>query len=379
MAKAINFPRWGLSEVNFIETDPEKILSEVILGYEAVSGRVLADGDPVRLFLLTIADRIIHLQNCINSTGQQNLLTYSQGNTLDALGVWLDVERLAASPAMTTMEFTLAQSLANDTVIPIGYEVTNGMVTFATDEELIIPAGDIAGSVSASCTIAGAAGNNYLAGQISTIVEPMAYLQSARNVNTTTGGAEQEDDERYAERIRTATDKFSVAGAKAAYVHHAKSVNSAIVDVALISPAECEVDIYPLLDGGELPSEDIINQVADFFAADDIIPYTDKVTVKVPETHDYSINVDYYISADDVKKSATIRAAVERAVEEYRLWQQTKIGRAITPEELIFLVKGAGAENVVLETLSPASYVELDDNVVAHCTGVTVTYKGANR
>ena len=32
-------PRWGLPSVEFLETDPEKIKSEIITKYEELSGR----------------------------------------------------------------------------------------------------------------------------------------------------------------------------------------------------------------------------------------------------------------------------------------------------------------------------------------------------
>ena len=317
-----SFPRWGLPEVNFVETDPETIKQEIITGYEAASGRVLAAGDPVRLFLLTIADRVVHLQNCINIAGQQNLLTYAQGNALDALGVLVGTPRLAASAALTTFSFKLSEALGNDYVIPMNFEVTNGVVTFATDKEIIIPAGELYGEVSAHCTTAGVAGNDYYAGQIKTIVKPMPFLESATNTTTSSGGAEAENDEKYAERLRTATDTFSVAGPGAAYKHHAASVNPGIIDVGLASPNPCEVEIYPLMIGGELPAQEVLDQIADYFAQEDIVPMTDKVTVKAPATYEYSINVDYYINGDSLKQSESIRAAVTAAVEEYRLWQQ---------------------------------------------------------
>ena len=370
------FPRWGLKEVNFIEIDTDKIATEIITGYEAASGRTLAAGDPVRLFLLSIADRIVQLRQCINFTGQQNLLSYAQGDALDALGLLLDTERLDAATALTSIQFKLVQAMATDFVIPLGFEVTNGVVTFATDEELIIPAGEIYGEISAYCTTAGVAGNNYLPGQINTIVKPLAYLESARNTSTSSGGTDAEGDADYAERLRMATSKFSVAGALAAYEYHAASVNPAIIDVSVISPNPCEVEIYPLLTGGTMPTEEILDQVTEYFAADDIIPLTDLVTVKAPTAYEYAINVDYYINADDLAKAEAIRSAVAAAVEDYRLWQQTKVGRPITPDELIHKVKAAGAAYVDLTTLSPANFVKISGGTVAQCTDVTVTYKG---
>lgn len=102
-------PRWGMPDVNFIETDPEKIKSDIINRYESAAGRTLSAGDPVRLFLLTIASEIIQLRQVFNHGAQQNLLTYAQGQYLDALGVFLDTARQPADKAVTTIQFTLTQ------------------------------------------------------------------------------------------------------------------------------------------------------------------------------------------------------------------------------------------------------------------------------
>jgi phage-related baseplate assembly protein len=373
---AETLPRWGLQPVEFVETDPSKIQSEIITKYEEVAQRTLAAGDPVRLFLLTLADRIIHLQNCINIAGQQNLLSYAQKENLDALGNNLSVERLTDSHAVTTFRATLVQALGDDYTIPANFEITNGVVTFATDKELVIPAGNMTGDVSATCTTAGVAGNDYLAGQISTIVKPLTFLSSMKNITITSGGADAETDPEYAERIRLAPNSFSVAGPTKAYEFHAYSVSSAIIDVSVTSPNPGEVKVYPLLENGTLPSAEVLDQIEAYLSSDDIRPLTDEVEALSPTAHNYEINVDFWINKEDVSKSEAIRAAVEEAVEQYRVWQQAKIGRDITPDQLICNVKAAGASRVDFSTLSPASWVKLDAHEVAQCTNVTVTYKG---
>ena len=373
---AETLPRWGLQPVEFVETDPAKIQSEIITEYEKAAQRTLAAGDPVRLFLLTLADRIIQLHNAINIAAQQNLLSYAQKENLDALGNNLSVERLQDSRAVTTIRFTLAQSLGDDYTIPANFEVTNGVVTFATDKELIIPAGKMTGDVSATCTTAGTAGNDYLAGQVSTIVRPLTFLASAQNITITSGGAGAEADPEYADRIRLAPNSFSVAGPTKAYEYHTYSVSSAIIDVSVTSPTSGAVKIYPLLENGTLPSAEVLDQIEAYLSSDDIRPLTDEVEALSPTAHNYEINVDYWINKEDVSKSEAIRQAVESAVEQYRVWQQSKIGRDITPDQLICNVKGAGASRVDFSTLSPASWVKLEAHEVAQCTNVTVTYKG---
>ena len=374
MAETI--PRWGLPEVNFLETDAETIRSQIITCCEQASGDTLAAGDPRRLFLLSIADVIIQQRTAINLAAQQNLLSYAQGGYLDALGQLLAVERMAESKAVTTIEFTLSQALGSVYTIPAGTQVTNGVVTFETDEDLLIPIGQTKGEVSASCTVAGPVGNDYLAGQISTIVTPMTFVSGAQNTTITTGGADAESDSDYADRIRLAPNSFSVAGPEKAYVYHAKSVSPAIIDVKVDSPTPGEVDVYVLLTDGTLPTEDTLEQIEEHLSDENIRPLTDYVVVKAPTASNYEIELHYWINQEDSSKAAQIQADVEAAVEQYRLWQQTKIGRDITPGKLLQLVFAAGASRVDDSKMKPAAWKKLEAMQVAQCTKVNVVYEG---
>lgn len=369
-------PRWGLPKVEFLATDPETIKTEIIMGYEQAADRSLADGDPVRLFLLSIADQIIQLRTAFNTGAQQNLLSYATGEYLDALGANMQVSRLPASTAITTLEFTLSQVLGEAYIIPAGFEVTNGTITFATIAELVIEPGELSGNALAHCTTAGAVGNGFVAGQINTIVSPMAFLAGAKNITESTGGADVESDADYANRIKLAPNSYSVAGPEKAYEYHTRSVSSSIIDVSVASPNPGEIKIYPLLENGELPSADMRELIYSHLSSDDIRPLTDYVEVLAPAAKEYEINVDYWISREDTAKAAAISAAVDAAVEEYRLWQQTKIGRDITPDELIARVKNAGASRVDFSTLKPSEWVALTDSQVAQCTKITVEFKG---
>lgn len=374
MAETI--PRWGLAPVNFLETDAETIRSQIITGFEQASGDTLAAGDPRRLFLLSIADVIIQQRTAINLAAQQNLLSYAQGGYLDALGQLLAVERMAESKAVTTIEFTLSQALGSVYTIPAGTQVTNGVVPFETDEDLLIPIGETTGEVSASCTVAGPVGNDYLAGQISTIVTPMTFVSGAQNTTITTGGADAESDPDFADRIRLAPNSFSVAGPEKAYVYHAKSVSPAIIDVKVDSPTPGEVDVYVLLTDGTLPTEDTLEQIEEHLSDENIRPLTDYVVVKAPTASNYEIELHYWINQEDSSKAAQIQADVEAAVEQYRLWQQTKIGRDITPGKLLQLVFAAGASRVDDSKMKPAAWKKLEAMQVAQCTKVSVVYEG---
>lgn len=375
-------PRWDLPEVSFVQTDPEAIKAEIVSGYEAAAGRTLATADPIRIFLLSVAAEIIQQRVLINMAAQNNLLSYATGEYLDALGEYLLVKRLPASNAVTNIRFTLSQALEEVYIIPAGTEVTNGIVTFATDEELIIAAGDLTGDVAASCTVAGVAGNGYLPGQLTTIVRPMTFVDMAENTNETYGGADAESDEDYAERIRLAPNAFSVAGPIKAYIFYTQSVSSAIIDVSVDSPTPGVVNVYPLLEGGVIPDQTLLDKVLEKLSDEEVRPLTDDVHALQATAVPYTIEVHYFIKNSDKNKGTAIQAAVEEAVEKYRLWQQGKIGRDIVPAELVRAVMNAGAcriNNTQEHPFSPSSFQELTKTQVAQCdpeTDVTVVFDG---
>lgn len=373
---AETLPRWGLKDISFLTTDATALEAEIITAFEKASGRTLAAGDSVRLFLLSLTAIIVTQRSAIDAAAKQNLLSYAQGSYLDALGLLLNVERLAESKAVTAMRFTLSRALGEVVTIPSGTEVTNGTVTFATTQDLDIPVGSLTGDVQAECTSSGPAGNDFLAGQINVIVKPQTFVASAENVTITSGGASAESDLDYANRIRLAPNSFSVAGPEKAYIFHAKSVSSAIIDVCIDSPTPGQVDVYALLKGGELPSRETLEQIEARLRDGEIRPLTDYVRVLSPAAVNYEIQVDYWISKEDQYKAAEIKALVENAAVAYKSWQQAKIGRDITPEKLTQLIVAAGACRIDSATQKPAAFKALTRSQVAQCTKLTVNYKG---
>ena len=326
MAETI--PRWHLPAVEFLETDAETIKAEIITGYEQASGRTLAAGDPVRLYLLSLAAVIIQQRTAVNLAAQQNLLSYAQDGYLDALGTLLSVTRLSESKAVTTIKFTLSQALATVYTIPAGTEV------------------------------------------------PMTFVAKAENTTISTGGSEAESDESLAERIRLAPNSFSVAGPEKAYIYHAKSVSSSVLDVSVTSPTPGEVDVYVLLAGGELPSQETLEQIAAYLSDETIRPLTDFVKVLAPKAVNYELELHYWISREDSSRAEQIKADVEKAVERYRVWQQGKIGRDILPARLIQYVMQAGASRIDNPTMKPVDFQKLESDQVAQCTGVKIVYEG---
>jgi len=372
---AETLPRFGLPEVDFLETDASAVEAGIIAGYEAAAKRTLAAGDPVRLFLLTVAAEICALRNEVNISAQNNLLSYAQGEYLDALGVYFGVTRLPASAAKTTLRYTLSAALQDPVVIPAGSQVANGEVTFATDAEVSVPAGSLYADVPATCTEPGAAGNGFLAGQINAMVEPIAYVASVANITTSADGGDEEDDESLAERIKLAPNSFSTAGPRRAYEYHTYSASAAISDVSVDSPTPGLVNIYILAQGGTLPSQELVDSTAAYLSDEDRRPLTDELHVYAPTVTNFGVVLKYWISVERQAELEAIQDAVGQAVQDYVAWQTKKIGRDIVPDKLVQLVVAAGAWRVDAATLSP-EYTSVDLAHVAQCTGVSVTYMG---
>lgn len=359
--------------VDFTGKDPAEIEAAIITTYEAVSERKLYPGDPVRLFLEAIAAIIVQQRVLIDYSAKMNLLYYSEGDFLDQIGFLVGTPRLTAQKSLTTLRYTLSTVQASAFTIPAGEQATDGRTIFATTEILTIPAGQTQGTVSAQALTAGIVGNGLVPGQINIQVQPRPLVASVSNTTTSSGGSEVEQDDAYKERIRLAPGQFSVAGPTAAYEYWARSASQAIDSVSVTSPVPGQVKVYPLMQDGQLPTTDILDAVNDVLSAETIRPLTDQVEVLAPTAVSYNIDVQYWISSENANQAVTIQAAVAAAVNEYALWQRSRIGRDIVPDELTRRMLIAGAKRVNI--ISPV-FTVVADSAVAQQGTVNASYQG---
>ncbi len=365
---------YDLSDIQFVDTDTEEIKNSIIAVYEAVADKKLYPGDPVRLFLMTIADLIIQQRVLINETAKMNLLRYATGDYLDQIGALTETPRLQAEPATVTVRYTLSAPQPGALLIPPGTRVTPGNeLYFAVVEGGDIPAGEIEGEFLCECMEAGVVGNGYAPGQINILVDPIPFVSQVANVSVSAGGTDVESDEAYRERIHIAPESFSSAGPREAYEYWARSASKDILDVLVYSPSPMEVEIRVLLTGGELPGVEVLNTVDAACNDRSIRPLTDRVTVLAPNVVSYNIDLTYCIASDDVTSATAIQEAVQAAVTEYVLWQKSRIGRDILPSELIRRVMNAGARRV--DMVSP-THITVANTDVAVADAIHVTYGG---
>ena len=112
-----------LPDIEFVDADAEHVKAALFADYISITGRTLAQGDPVRLFLLVVAEAFIRLLNNQNYVGKQNLLRYATGDNLDHLGALTDTTRIPASAATTTLLITLAAKREQETIVKAGTRV----------------------------------------------------------------------------------------------------------------------------------------------------------------------------------------------------------------------------------------------------------------
>lgn len=370
-----------LPDVEFVEVNAQETIDEIITGFEELEADrlgnpnfKLADGDPRRLFLLSVAYVIINQRQQINESGKSNLLYYAQDDYLDHLGAFRKVPRIEAQPAVATIQFTLSSVRPTNVGIPQGTRVTaDNQLFWRTTEPGTITAGSATVDLTVEAMTAGEDANGLEPGEINRLVDPIPYVASVSNTDTTSSGRDREDDDSYKYRIYQAPSGFSIAGPEEAYIFWALTANSAIVDVSATSPSAGVVNVVPLLEDGEIPSQGILDQVEAVLSPSDIRPLTDNVQVNAPTASNYNIDIDYYIRTEDSPSVAIIQDKVTAAVEDYVLWQKTKLGRDINPDELIARLKEAGVKRVVVRE---PSYTTTLKSEVAQLGTQTVNYGG---
>ncbi|MBB6670512.1 baseplate assembly protein [Cohnella nanjingensis] len=366
-----------LPDIQMVPEDAASIQQNIITVYEGLTGRTLQPGDPVRLFLSSLATIVVQQRVLINQTAKANLLRYASGVLLDHMAAAYGVKRLDPAPAITKLQFTLSIPLTSAMPIPAGTRVgaqgAAGSIYFATTDYFEIPAGATTGTVTAACATLGLTGNDFLPGQISVLMDQLPFVQAVTNLTESSGGAAAEKDEDLRTRIRTAPESYSTAGPRGAYEFWAKTTSAAIADVHAYSPSDGEVTIVPLLAGGIIPGQDVLDAVAETLEDRGIRPLTDKVTVVAPMPVSYDTAVTYYINRERSAEVTGIQTAVAEAVSAYQLWQKSRLGRDINPSELIARLMAAGTMRVVVT--SPV-FTELDATQIAQDGATHIVYGG---
>lgn len=345
----------------FVNTDPEAIDAALISLYEDITGDTVLPASPVRLFISWITDAVVQIMAMINHAANQNIPSQAVGENLDALGeLYFGKTRPQAVPATVTMRFTISAAQTSAVLIPKGTRiaVSNDDIIFATAEDAYVAIGATTAQVHAICQTPGDAGNGYIAGQVTELVDPFPYYLSCTNITTSDGGSDAATDDEFYDLMVSSQDAYSTAGAIGSYKYWAKSVSTNIADVIVTSPVAGEVKLYVLMNDGTAASPEVKAAVLAACNADEVRPLTDHVEVLDPTQTNYDITLTYYISRTATQSATEIQAAVNAAIDSFKAWQAGKLGRDINPSTLIGMlmdVEGVKRVNLTAPVFTPLS------------------------
>ena len=366
----------NLPKPKLLDDKYEDILKDLKERYFQATGVYPLPSYPETFLLEIIAYQHILIQELINQEGLQNLLAFARGARLDHIGALVGCERLPAQKARTTLRFTFEEH-SQEIIIPAGTQVASksGKI-FSTIKTKTLQPGENIADIIAECTQTGEDGNGFVAGEINQVIEPMPYLISVENITVSSGGADEEEDDRYRLRIQMAVESFSVAGPKLAYVFHAKSAHQSICDVKVWSPSPGEVVVCPLvleIGGGEVPSQEILNLVSEYLNDETIRPLTDHVTVQAPEKIEFSCEARLQFYENQATLADIATESGKKALENlFFSWSQ-RLGQDIVPEKIVELLqKQSGVYRAIVT--SPL-YTQLEDYQFPKCTEIRLSYE----
>ena len=374
-------PKIEYPEIDFVETDTEMIENNLIQTYETMKQK---DGNknykvypasPEKLFISYMAAIIVQQRILINQAAKMNVPRWAEGEYLDSIAeLFKDAQRLPASPAKATFRCYISEEQPQSIIIPKGTRITfDGDIVFATEDDLEIKSGELFGDVDAVCETSGTIGNGLAPGQVKEIIDVYDYFQKIENITKTSGGADEETDEDFRERMRDDMESYSTAGPANGYIYHTKSVSAAISDVSVDSPEPGIVDIRVLLKNGEKPTETVLKDIEDSLNADTIRPLTDTVKVSVPDSVEFEIDVTFWIEQGNMANAKIIEENARAAVNDFIEWQTEKMGRDINPSDLIARLMKTGVKRV--EVRKP-EFLPVDKVSVATLTKCNVLNGG---
>lgn len=319
----------------FFERDPHVLRARFKAKFEEVSGRTLYPAQ-TEMFLIEVAAYALAVLNEAAQTGVlQNTVVFSEGIHLENRAANVSTYRLLAQPAVTTLEFRLSAVRLLDTAVPKGTRVGAGnAVSFSTDADLIIPAGMLAASVSATADAPGARWNGLGVGNVKDILDPVAFVTSAVNVSDVAGGTDVEEKERFRLRVANALHTISKAGPRDGYREHVMAVHPEIVDVEPIRPEPGRINIYPLVKTG-LPSPELKAAILAYLDPETRRPMGDDVAVLSPTP----VNINVVLTVRVREAAAGQQAHFEQVARAaFYPWTQ-ELGPQIAPSVITSALK----------------------------------------
>lgn len=355
----------------FTDTDAKELYDNMMEKLQDKMG-YLEPGDERRIFAETFLEIYVAIHNTIDDCAKQSLLRYARGEILDMIGEGTDCNRLQGEKATTTLRFELDWTSVEGGTIEItkGTRVmtSKGEIFATTLSAVAVTTTDYL-DITAESVESGKKYNGIIPGSINIMESQIQSVSSVRNTTETEGGTDIENDENYRERIKMSYNAYSTCGSEEAWKYWAKSASDEIGDVFVTTELnEGSVCVGGVSKDGKKLSNNATTKMMKVLTSKELKPVGDLVELHDPEVTAYDINVRYYVTPEDeteaveaieskvyVDKNGITRTG---AIEEYRLWQDTHMGRGLNPDKLKSIMMNPAGDGSVagatrVEIISP--------------------------
>ena len=152
------------------------------------------------------------------------------------------------------------------------------------------------------------------------------------------------------------------------------------IDITITRTLEGCVKIVPLLEGGAIPDEAMLERVLEVVNAKDIRPLTDLVSAVAPETVPYDIELVYYTTPETEAEVVANVEGSDGAIARYNEWQVEALGRDVNPDQLRRLILcpswGENLTGAIRVDVAKPAHTPVSDTQVAKFSGhLTVSHK----
>lgn len=361
-------------EIIIIEYDPVKVMEDIKQIYEEKTGNTLAESEPRWIDYHVIAAYISSIKAEMNDVAKQNYLRYARGKRLELKGELYGERggKIKAGKARTTMRCYIQEAKSRKIIIPAGTRFVKDAYVFSSLNEAVIEAGTLYADTIVECLTEGYV-PIFDIGEVKEIIDIFDYFETCENISKVIGGVDEEEDEKYRERLEEVPESFTTAGPEESYKFWSKTASDEIKDVVVVSPAPCYIDIYLLGNNGNLISEEIKKLVLEVVNDKEKRPQGDRVELKDPTVINFTIDFSYTLYKKDEVRALEIGELIKNKIDEYAKEISNKMGKEINIQDIIEIVKNCGAKRVIIR--NPIDR-KLEITEVAKCTEINIESSG---
>ncbi|HDR1102597.1 TPA: baseplate J/gp47 family protein [Pasteurella multocida] len=355
-------------DIKVVPEDVKQIIAESIAKYEKDTGKVLQPAHIERLIINVYAFRELLTRKGINEAFRQTFPQTATGLALDLCGETLGCYRLKDKPARTILRFSVKGDHAS-ILIPKGTQVTiSDELYFSTlNDDVITPLINYV-EIEAECNQKGTVGNGWEVGRVKNLKSRLNTESevTVTNIDVSSGGLTEEDDDSYRKRILAAPEAFTTCGSIAAYDYHTRAVSQAIADVNVTTPHGGLVRITVLTKDG-VTDERLLSDIKSHLSAERRRPLCDTVEVQAPIKRDYQIRATLKLL--EGYREDIVKTAARDRLQEYLSTKTKKLGMDVVPSAIISALRVDGVYDV---NLQQPSKMLIAENQWANCTALSI-------